>query len=267
MTTILFSVLIVGLTGLFAGILLSFADKIFHVPIDEKEEAVRAVLPGNNCGACGYAGCDSAAGAIAKGEAGVNICTVGGDTTAEKIASVMGVDALAVEKQYAFSHCIGCNEVTRTNYKYSGMESCLMASMVPGGGEKSCVYGCLGYGDCMKVCEFGAIHMKDGVAVIDSSKCTACKKCEKACPKQLINMIPEKRKRYIIGCSSNGKGKEVTASCDVGCIACKKCEKVCPTDAVLVTDNLAVIDYAKCIGCGKCMEACPRGCICLLETS
>lgn len=135
-----------------------------------------------------------------------------------------------------------------------------MLAFVPGGGAKACAYGCLGYGSCVKACAFDAIHIIDGIAVVDRETCKACGKCVDACPRHLIELIPYTQK-VMVGCSSHDKGKAVTSSCETGCIGCKKCEKVCPNEAIRVDDFCAHIDYDKCTGCGACREACPRNVI------
>lgn len=157
----------VGGVGIFVGVFLGIAAIKFKVKVDEKEEAVLGLLPGNNCGGCGYAGCSGLASAIAKGEAAVNSCPVGGQPVADKIAEVMGVESEAGEKMTAFVRCQGDCEKTKMDYEYTGIEDCRMLSFVPNGGPKTCNYGCLGFGTCAKVCPFDAIHVENGVAVVD----------------------------------------------------------------------------------------------------
>lgn len=262
MNSIVISIIVLGVVGLVIGIMLGVAGQKFAVEVDPKITAVREVLPGNNCGACGFPGCDGLAAAIAEGRAPVNGCPVGGAAVAEKVSGIMGVSAGASDKQVAFVKCAGdCNK-TRQTYDYAGVKSCKMMPFVPAGGPKSCSYGCLGYGDCVEVCQFDAIHIVDGIAVVDKEKCTSCQACIKACPQHLIELVPyQPRKKYHVACSNKDRGKAVMDACDVGCIACKKCEKVCPVQAVTVEDNVARINYEKCIGCGKCAKDCPKGII------
>lgn len=259
-TGILISTLMVGVTGLVIGLLLGVASIKFKVEVDEKEEAVLNALPGNNCGGCGYPGCSGLAAAIAKGEAKVNQCPVGGEAVGKVIAGIMGVEEEAQEKKVAFVHCQGdCNK-TRTDYEYTGVEDCRMLSFVPGGGPKSCNHGCLGFGSCVQVCPFDAIHVRDGVAVVDPEACKACGKCVEVCPKNLIELVPYEAK-YIVACKSAEKGPVVMKACDVGCIGCSLCARNCPAGAVSMDGPLASIDQTKCIACGACAEKCPKGAI------
>ena len=256
-TGILIAAACVGIVGIFVGLFLGVAGIKFKVEVDEKEEAVLAALPGNNCGGCGFAGCSGLAAAIAKGEAAVNTCPVGGEEVGKKIAAIMGVEAEASERKVAYVHCQGDCERTTTDYDYYGIKDCRMMSFVPGGGPKSCNSGCLGFGTCAQVCPFDAIHVENGVAVVDKEKCKACGKCIAVCPRHLIELIPYEQK-HMVQCSSQDKGKDVMAACAVGCIGCRMCAKVCPAEAITVENNIAHIDYSKCTGCGKCAEKCPK---------
>lgn len=248
---------IVGLTGLIIGLFLGISGEKFKVEVDEKELKIREALPGNNCGGCGYAGCDALAGAIAKGEALVNACPVGGALAAEKIGAIMGVEAGESIKRAAFVKCAGTCEKASALYDYTGVEDCKMVSYMQTGGPKACTYGCMGFGSCVKVCDFDAIHIVDGIAKVDKDKCMACGKCVNECPNNLIEIIPYDAKHMVM-CSSKDKGKDVMKACSVGCIGCKMCEKVCEHDAIKVVDNIAHIDTSKCTQCGKCVEKCPR---------
>ncbi|MCR5154361.1 MAG: RnfABCDGE type electron transport complex subunit B [Lachnospiraceae bacterium] len=254
--SIILTVAVVGAVGLIIGLLLVIAGEKFKVEVDEKEIAVRAELPGNNCGGCGYPGCDGLAAAIAKGEAPVNQCPVGGAPVAEKIAAIMGVEAEAGVKKVAFVHCSGTCEAAKDKGTYFGIQDCRSAAAIPGGGSKSCSYGCKGLGSCVKVCEFDAIHVVDGVAVVDRSKCVACGKCVAVCPNHLIEIIPDTAK-YMVACSSQDKGKDVKNACSVGCIGCSLCTRECEYDAIHMNGNVSVIDAEKCVGCGKCAAKCP----------
>lgn len=257
---IITATVIVGVVGLVVGLFLGIAAISFKVEVDEREEAILEVLPGNNCGGCGYAGCSGLAAAIVKGEAPVNACPVGGENVGNKVAGIMGVEAGSSNKQVAFVHCKGdCNKA-KIDYKYYGVEDCAMVSFVPGGGPKSCNYGCLGFGNCVKACPFDAIHIVDGIAVVDKEACKACSKCVAACPKNLISLVPYDAK-HIVACSSKDKGPVAMKACDVACIGCGLCKKNCPNEAIEVVDFHAVIDQGKCTKCGKCAEVCPKKCI------
>ena len=247
----------VGGVGLFIGVFLGIAAIKFKVKTDEKEEAVLGLLPGNNCGGCGFAGCSGLAAAIAKGEAAVNACPVGGQPVADKIAAVMGVETESGIRKTAFVRCQGDCDKTTLDYEYTGIEDCRMLSFVPNGGAKTCNYGCLGFGSCVKVCPFDAIHVENGVAVVDREKCKACGKCIEVCPKHLIELIPYDSK-YVVACSSEDKGPVTMKGCTAGCIGCSLCVKACPQGAVKVEAFHAAIDQESCIGCGACAEKCPK---------
>ena len=253
---IIIAAAVVGAVGLVIGVLLGVASEKFKVEVDEKEILVRNELPGNNCGGCGYPGCDGLAKAIAAGEAAVDACPVGGAPVGAKIAAIMGVEAGGAEKQVAFVKCTGTCDKTNMQYRYYGIDDCRKVSVVPGAGEKACAYGCMGYGTCVKACQFDAIHIVDGVAVVDKEKCVACGKCVAACPNHLIELVPYKAE-HLVQCSSHDKGKDVKAKCENGCIGCTLCTKQCEVGAIHMENNLAVIDYSLCTNCGKCAAKCP----------
>ncbi len=256
MGEIIIATSVLGGTALIIGILLGIAGEKLQVEVNEKELQVRELLPGNNCGGCGYPGCDGLASAIAAGKAEINSCPVGGLNVANKISEVMGVTLEEKEKQVAFVRCGGTCDKTKKKYNYYGIEDCRKAVIAPGGGDKACSYGCLGYGSCVKECLFDAIHIVDGIAVVDKEKCVACGKCVNTCPNSLIELIPYSAD-YRVQCMSNDKGKDVKTVCDAGCIGCTLCTRVCESKAITVENNLAKIDYSKCTNCGKCAEKCP----------
>ena len=256
MTLIIIAAAVVAITGLIVGVGLGLFGEKFKVEVDEKELAVREELPGNNCGGCGFAGCDALAKAIAAGKAPVNACPVGGAAVGERIAAIMGVAAQAGEKKVAFVRCSGSCDKAKAQYQYDGIEDCAKATVIPGAGPKACSAGCMGFGSCVKACAFDAIHVVDGVAVVDEEKCVACGKCVAACPNRLIELVPYKSK-HRVRCNSHEKGKAVKEVCSAGCIGCTLCTRQCEFDAVHMENNLAVIDYEKCTNCGKCAAKCP----------
>lgn len=261
MNTILISVLIVSIVGLIAGLGLAIASIVMAVPIDEKAAAVEEVLPGANCGACGFSGCAGYAKALSEGKTTeTNRCAPGGSDVAKQIAELMGLAAGTVAPMTAVVHCQGtCND-TDTKMDYVGVRSCKMASQLFGGpGE--CNWGCIGYGDCVEACPYDAISICDGVARVNPLECRACKKCISTCPKGLISLMPITEQKAAVFCHSKDKGAIARKACSNACIGCMKCVKSCEFGAVTVQNFLATIDIDKCTACGKCAEACPQGCI------
>lgn len=251
------AVISLGLSGLVFGGLLGFAATKFAVPVNEKAAAIRDVLPGANCGGCGFAGCSALAEAISAGAAPVNKCPVGGAEVAAKVAAIMGVDAQAGEREVAHVRCFGGCERAVDRFAYVGQHDCLTASMVTGGGQKACSAGCLGLGTCVNACQFGALSLgPDGLPVVDHDKCTACGKCVAACPKTLMFLAPASKTVHV-RCNNKDKGPTVRKVCKVGCIACGACVRACPSQAITVENNVARIDYTKCTNCGTCVTKCP----------
>ena len=255
-TGIIIAALIIGAVGLFCGLLLGFASKAFAVEVDEKEIAVRDLLPGNNCGGCGYAGCDAVAKAIAAGEAPPDACPVAGVEKAEEIGKILGVEVGGGVRNVAYVACDGTCEKTTNQYHYYGLQDCRKLALLPGRGEKACDYGCMGLGSCVSECPFEALSIQNGIAVVDREACKGCGKCVSICPNHLLSLVPYDSK-YQVLCHSNEKGKNVKAVCQSGCIGCGICAKQCEFEAIEVVDNLARINSEKCTGCGKCAEKCP----------
>lgn len=253
---IIIATVVVAGVGLVIAILLSIAEKVFYVKTDEREGAVRDCLGGNNCGACGYAGCDALAKAIVAGDADVNACPPAGQSGAEKIAQIMGVDAGEFVRKTAYVACSGTCDKRHQAFKYYGTKTCSSVKAGVGRGNMSCQYGCIGFGDCANVCDNQAIRIYDGKAVVDAELCGACGKCVKACPQHLVSIIPYDSK-YRVECTNGDKGKSVKVNCDAGCIGCGLCARNCPKEAITISGNIARIDYDKCVGCGICATKCP----------
>ena len=258
MSNILYAILVLGSMGLVFGLVLAIASKVFAVKTDERLEPMIEALPGANCGGCGYSGCAGYAQAVIDGKAKIGKCAAGGKASADAMARIMGQEPVEMERMVAFVTCAGTDAVPKGNYE--GLQDCISASRVAGKGTMLCEYGCLGFGNCVAKCKFGALSIKDGRAFVDHEKCVGCMTCTLVCPRHIIKAVPYDA-TVTVPCSSHAKGPIVLKSCGNGCIGCMKCVKTCPEGAIKVTDALASIDYKKCIGCGKCAEACPRNII------
>ncbi len=252
---ILIPVLLFAGMGLIAGILLTVASVFFRVETDPTQEKIAEVLPGANCGGCGFAGCADYAEAIASGRAEPNLCKPGGADTAVKIGEILGKAVSVSEPEVMVVHCSGDCKSSRAFFDFGGITTCAGAKACYGG-TGLCSFGCLGLGDCAAVCEENAICIQDGLARVIPERCAACGKCAKVCPNGLLSLRP-KNKTIAVTCSSRDSGKATKAACDKGCIGCKLCEKKCPEGAITVQNFHAVIDYSKCTGCGTCASACP----------
>ncbi len=257
---ILTAVIPVVIIGVICAAVLVIASKLMAVKEDERFPAVRECLPGANCGACGFAGCDGYAKALCENpDTPTNLCVPGADAVSKQLSEILGVEFADVIEQVAVVHCYGDCEKTQDKVEYQGIESCAAAKLMYGG-KGSCIYGCLGLGDCMKVCPQEAIYIKGGIAHVNPADCIGCGLCTKTCPNKLITLIPDV-KTTVVTCSNKDKGAVTRKVCSNGCIGCKKCEKVCQHDAIKVVDNVAVIDYDKCVGCGECVKNCTTKCI------
>ena len=255
MQGIIIATLVLAIVGILVGIMLVFVGKKFYVEVDEREAQIRECLPGNNCGACGFAGCDALAAEIAAGNAEVNACPVGGAPVADKIGEIMGVSAEAMEKKVAFVRCKGTCDVTHNQGNFIGIRDC--ASAVNAGlPVTECTYGCLGFGSCVKACPEDAIHVLDGVAWVNRARCIGCGLCAKACPRGLIELVPENQ-HVSVQCSNKDKGPTVKKICSAGCIGCSLCVRQCEFDAIHVENNIAQVNYDNCTQCGKCVAKCP----------
>lgn len=248
-----------GAVGLLAGGLLSFASHQFHVVEDPRIGEVEAALPGANCGGCGYPGCNNYAVAVVGGDK-TDKCTVGGPTVAADVAQIMGLVAEpGAVRKIARNLCKGGANCADA-FVYQGLQDCTAMNFVMGG-PKKCKEGCLGGGDCVRACKFGALHInEDNLAIVDAEKCTGCEACVKVCPKNVLEMVPEPQLVFV-DCKNREFGAHVKKNCPNACIACKLCVRACQYDAIHVNNNIARIDYDKCTNCMDCARVCPTKCI------
>lgn len=258
MTVIIPAVISLGALGLLFGGLLAFASQKFAVEVDPKVEMVQEMLVGANCGACGYAGCSQFAEEVVAGRAPLTGCTPGGANVAKKIAEILGAEAPEAEsRRVAQLVCLGDCNTAKEKHTYHGVPDCKAALMF-GGGPTLCRFGCLGYGNCVRVCPADAITMgENGLPIIDANACISCGKCKNTCPRQVIELV-NANTQYHVRCKSQDKGKQVREACERGCIACSICVKNCPVNAIRMDNNVAVIDSYTCTNCGTCVEVCPR---------
>jgi Na+-translocating ferredoxin:NAD+ oxidoreductase RNF subunit RnfB len=264
---VIYAFLSVGILGGLLGLALAYAAKIFAVKKDSRIEELEGILPGINCGACGYPGCAGYAEGIVTEDAVMTLCSPGGPDVAAKIGKVMGAEVdLSGEKMVAQVHCRGTRVTSKLKYEYNGLEDC-NAMHSSFGGDKECPYGCLGLGSCIKVCPVDAIEKTEaGYLVIDKDKCIACGKCIDVCPTGVIRMIPYSAKE-IVACNSTDKGAVTRKYCSVGCIGCKMCEKKSPEGGFKIENFLATIDYSAKGSRDEALEVCPAKCIIDLDVA
>ncbi len=254
-----------AVVGALAAGLLFVVSKKFYVEEDARIEQVNEILPGANCGGCGFPGCSGFARACVEAESMDGLfCTVGGNDVMLKVAEMLGRAAVQTDPKVAVVRCNGnCEDRPRVN-QYDGASTCAIASSTYGG-ETGCTFGCFGLGDCTLACGFDAIHMNPatGLPEVDEEKCTACGACVKACPKMIIELRNKgpKGRRIFVSCVNKDKGAVARKACNNACIGCSKCEKECKFDAITIENNLAYIDHNKCRLCRKCVEVCPTGAI------
>ncbi len=257
---VLIPVIILFGIALICGIVLTLSSVFFGVKEDETFTAIRDCLPGANCGACGYSGCDGYARALSERNTdSTNLCVPGGDKSSKDIAAILGVEAADVVEKVAYVACNGTCEAVQRKYDYRGQKTCHAANLSYNG-DKFCTFACLGYGDCMRVCPRDAIYIDNGIAHINPKKCIGCGMCARECPNNIIKLINDTT-RVVVECSNHDKGASTRKYCKNGCIGCMKCEKTCPSGAIKVIDNLATIDYSLCTNCGECVAVCPVHCI------
>lgn len=263
-TNILLPIAILGGMGFVLAVGLAYASKKFVVEIDSRAEAILEILPGGNCGACGYAGCRGYAEVIVAEGAKINKCTVGGVNVTREIAEIMGVEMTEAVPMVAVVQCLGGYEQTGTRFAYHGVEDCRAVHNL-GAGFKSCVYGCLGLGTCAAACPFDAITMSEnGLPVVDKEKCTGCGLCVGICPRGIIVLIPRTQEIYL-GCVNKDRGKRVKEVCEVGCIACRLCVRKNPEESeedegIYMGENLPIINYKILTSWQEANEVCPQKC-------
>ena len=264
-TTIIWTIVAITVLGVLLAVVLYLVATKFKVEEDPRIDEVEKVMPGANCGGCGFAGCRAfAQSCVEAGNLDNNFCPVGGNDVMKKVAAVLGLEVKEKAPMIAVVRCNGtCANRPRTN-DYDGVRSCKVKAALYSG-DTGCLHGCLGCGDCVAACQFGAISMDPatGLPVVDEEKCTACGACVRACPKRIIELRNKgpKNRRVFVSCVNMEKGAAARKACSAACIGCGKCAKACPFDAITVEHNVAYIDFNKCRLCRKCVAECPTGAI------
>lgn len=268
MNFILTAVLVLGAIALVSAVVLYVVSQKFAVKEDPRIPQVLDVLPGANCGGCGFAGCSGMADALVKGADNGSVegllCPVGGQAVMSQVANLLGIAVANTEARVAVVRCNGSCEHRPRIAEYDGLRTCAAMNST-GAGETGCGFGCLGCGDCVRACNFDAIHInpETGLPEVDEEKCTSCGACVKACPRHIIELRKKgpKGRRVYVQCVNKDKGAVAKKACEVACIGCGKCQKVCKFEAITVENNLSYIDPNKCRLCTKCVDECPTGAI------
>lgn len=268
MNFIFIALIVLGSIALVAAVILYICSKKFAVHEDPRIGQVAELLPGANCGGCGFAGCSGMADALVKGADKGSIegllCPVGGSATMGQVADLLGIATANTEQKVAVVRCNGTCEMRKRIAVYDGLQTCTAVNAC-GAGETGCGYGCLGCGDCANACQFGAISInpETGLPEVDEDVCTGCGACAKACPRHIIELRKKgpKGRRVYVSCVNKDKGAVAMKACKAACIGCGKCEKECKFDAISIENNLSYIDPDKCRMCRKCEAACPTGAI------
>jgi len=256
--TIVLAAVVLAILAVCMAWVLGWANRAFHVEVNPKVEAIIAALPGANCGGCGYVGCGEYAEAVAKGEAPVTLCAPGGTACAEDLAQILGVETVQTFPYRAVVHCAATYGQRLGHVAYEGEPTCAAANLVAG--LQGCTFGCLGLGDCTRACNYDAIRLVEGLATVDYQKCIGCKACAKACPRNIITMVPLKSERMlVVACSNQDKGPDVKKVCKVGCIGCTSCSRKC--ELIGMEGSLPAIDYDRyddAVDFTAALEKCPR---------
>lgn len=256
------SIIVLGVIGVLAAVLLYLAAKKFHVSEDPRIGEIEEILPGANCGGCGFSGCHAFAVECAGASSmdGLNCTGLTADGM-KKIADIVGLTPVAAERKVAVLRCSASCENRDLRNHYDGVRSCAIEAALYQG-ESDCIYGCLACGDCVAACPFGAMTISSGDSLprIDLEKCTGCGKCVETCPRGLCELVPLHADRPMVwvACANRDRGPVAMKECGVACIGCTKCRKVCPVEAPEISSFLAHIDQSKCTSCGECVKACPR---------
>ncbi|MCK5850908.1 MAG: RnfABCDGE type electron transport complex subunit B [Kiritimatiellae bacterium] len=259
MTPTIITAISIGGLGFACAFALTLAAKFLAVEEDPRIEKLTDMLPGANCGGCAYAGCADYAKAIVLDSAKVNMCAPGGPNTLAAISTFMGVEAEAGERNVAIVLCGGNSTNAPRQSLYNGVADCTAANSTAGG-DKTCTYGCLGYGSCARACPVDAIEIKNGLAIVHPELCIGCSACVKTCPRHIIKMVPENKTIHVL-CNSHAKGPIVKKACSVGCIGCTICTKLAENEAIKMDKFLAIVDYTKDLDSDKVIEKCPGKCI------
>ena len=252
-------ILILTAIGLISGVGLVIISNIMAVPKNEKLEQILEALPGANCGACGFSGCEGYAKALFSGKTQIGLCSPGGKNVSEKLSKILNINGASITTKKASVKCCTNNHTKNSDSQYQGLKSCAAVSNMSQS-TNPCDFGCIGFEDCAKACQYGAIYIKDGIANVDPQKCVGCGKCVETCPKNLISLTDDKKQAVNL-CNNTDKGMLTRKVCVDGCIGCMMCVKACPEGAISMNQSLAVVDNDKCTGCGKCVEVCKIGCI------
>lgn len=271
MDYLLIAVLVLGSIAFVASLVLYVCSRKFYVKEDSRVGSVTELLPHANCGGCGYAGCSGFASAVVSAADSGSIeglfCPVGGNETMRRIGTLLNVDAGDTVPKVAVVRCGGTRDIRLSVSQYSGLRTCFAVHMCSAG-ESACGYGCLGCGDCVNACMFGALSIgtQSGIAEVDTSKCVGCGACVKECPRNIIELRERQdtKPSVYIRCMNCDSGAVASKACGVSCIGCGKCAKECPTDAITIENGLARIDMERCDSCGKCVEVCPRNAVRML---
>ena len=257
--SIILAVVSVTVIGIICAVILVLISKFFATKIDERVMQINEMLPGINCGACGYSSCDAYAYALIYDVLPPNLCIPGGNDIGKAISKMLNVQEEEITMIHPIFYCSGDNNARVLKMDYMGVKKCEAVKKLFGG-QNACSYGCLGYGDCLAVCNFGALCIDSGLPRLDPEKCVGCTLCHEACPNNVIK-FRRPADTAIVKCRNTEKGAIVRKKCTRGCIACMRCVKVCPNEAIVMENNLASINHLKCDACGKCIEVCTPKCI------